>query len=353
VTLAGITITAGLSDASSPIMASTGGGILSLASLILRNVVVSDNAAVATAGPGAYGFPGWAVAGGVASFGTLDVTSTQFTRNLARGGDGSSGGLGIAGAIGNWGSGKITDSQFTRNVAQGGDRGSGSLVGLALGGAIGTRGPVLTITFSTFRHNQAVGGNDNPGTSPSGNGLGGAIYVEIGMLDVSESRFDHNQAIGGNSNLPRIVGAGGFGGAIEFVSASGTISRCALDQNEALGGAGGSGANGGPSIGGGLNVADDFGTGSNVTISNSTVEHNKALGGLGGAGGSGADGHGGGLGSDDAATLTIIGTIVAHNHARGAKVAPGVAAATVWAAACTAVPCRGTPTVPLSSWARP
>ena len=73
VTLAGLTITGGVADKSSPIVVSIGGGVLSFGSLTLSNDVVSDNEALGGAIPG-FG-PGYAIAGGVASFGTLDVLS--------------------------------------------------------------------------------------------------------------------------------------------------------------------------------------------------------------------------------------------------------------------------------------
>jgi hypothetical protein len=105
VTVAGMTISDGRADANSPILASTGGGILNYASLTLSNDVVSDNAALGDASAGPFGLTGWGIAGGIASFGTLSVTASQFTGNLARGGDGSVGavGSGVGGAIGNWG----------------------------------------------------------------------------------------------------------------------------------------------------------------------------------------------------------------------------------------------------------
>lgn len=325
VTLAGITITHGLADANSPILASLGGGVLSFASLTLCNVVVSDNAALADAGPGLFGRPGWAGAGGVASWfgGTLHVIATEFTGNLARGGDGGSSstdevGAGLGGAIGNMVPATIADSQFTGNVARGGDSCSGPASGNGFGGAIANAG-VITITGSTFSHNQAIGGNDNigpfAGAANSGAiGSGGEPGLVVG-LHVSDSSFYHNQAIGGTGGN----GYGGgiaYGGAINVWNAEGEVNRCTLEHNEALGGTGGPGANGGLGAGGGIYANNQFGAGTSVTVSNSKVEHNKALGGKGAAGGNGL---GGGLYDDTGTTLILLGATVSYNFAAGGE----------------------------------
>jgi len=330
VTLAGITITRGLADAKSPVLASTGGGVLSFASLTLRNDVVSDNAALADASPGAFGRPGWGVAGGVASWfgGRLYVTATQFTDNLARGGDGCSSstdqvGVGIGGAIGNMVSATIADSQFTGNVARGGDGCSGPASGYGFGGAIGNAG-VLTVTGSAFSHNQAIGGNDNigpfAGVANSGAiGSGGEPGLVV-ALDVSNSSFDHNQAIGGTGGIG-YGGGGAYGGAIDVWNGVGQISGCTLEHNEALGGTGGPDGNGGLGAGGGIAVTNAFGFGTTVTVSNSTVEHDKALGGKGGSGGNGGNGWGGGLYNDPGTTLTLLDATVSYDLALGGRTA--------------------------------
>jgi hypothetical protein len=312
VTLAGITVTRGLADVNSPILASIGGGVLNYGSLTLSHVVVSDNAAIGDANASPFGLTGWAIAGGVASFGTLVVNDSQFTGNLARAGDGSIGGdvgLAVAGAFGNWGPATINDSVFIGNVARGGDGGSGSIeVGLGLGGAIGNAG-ALTVSGSMFSHNQALGGSDNTG-NPGGAG-GGAIGSGGGTgpvsLIVSNTRFDHNMAIGGK-------GYSGNGGGINVWRGDATINDCTLEHNEALGGTGGLGVYGGSGFGGGI-AAGNVGGGSNVTVRNSTVEHNSARGGSGVAGGSGGNGMGGGLRVFPGATLTLEGTTVSYNLA--------------------------------------
>ena len=89
-TLAGITITRGLAASNDPALSmyvKTGGGILSFGNLKLSNVFVFDNQALGDASAAPFGSLGWAIAGGIASFGTLDVAATRFTGNLARAGD--------------------------------------------------------------------------------------------------------------------------------------------------------------------------------------------------------------------------------------------------------------------------
>ncbi len=322
VTLAGITITGGLADASSPTPASTGGGVLNYGALTLLNDVVSDNQALGDASVSPSGIPGLSAAGAIASFGILNVTTSQFTGNLARGGDGGRGasaGQAVGGAIGNFGSATIINSQFTGNLARGGDSESGTFdVGAAFGGAIGNAG-ALAITAGTFSHNQAVGGNGNPGPN-SGAGFGGAIFSGSAgafnaALDVTGSKFDHNNAIGGNNgNLAGVAGSSASGGAIYNAAAPATLTASTLGHNEALGGAGGLGANGGDGFGGGLAAAN---TESSLTIANCTFEHNTALGGPGGAGGNGGAGQGGGLNGNFGATLAVSGTTVFHNLAQG------------------------------------
>src|SRR5262249_60778402 len=74
----------------------------------------------------------------------------------------------------------IPDSQSTSNVAQAGSGGLSAAAGMAgrdasgLGGGINNTGS-LTVTGSTFRHNQAIGGNDSSSASRPGLGAGGAI----------------------------------------------------------------------------------------------------------------------------------------------------------------------------------
>jgi len=154
VTLAGMTISDGLADANSPILAAVGGAILNRASLVLSRVVVSDSQALgdASKSPLTPGFPGGGFGGGVASFGVLTVNDSSFTDNLARGGDGSR--------------------------PHGTDR---PLAGFGGGGAIVNYGQ-LSVIRSNFSRNQAVGGNDSESLFLAGHGFGGA-WLGLNRLD--------------------------------------------------------------------------------------------------------------------------------------------------------------------------
>jgi hypothetical protein len=332
VSIAGMTMTDGLADGSSPVLASTGGGILNRGNLTLTGDVLSNNQAVGDAGTSPLGRVGGAVGGGLANLGTLIVSSSAFTGNQALGADHSSGnsaGNALGGAILTTGVASITDSQFTFNATQAGSNCSGNIDASGTGGAIQNSGS-LTVTGSTFSHNKAVGGNDSSGPVRPGLGSGGAILsggsagTGTTRLVVSASTFDHNQAIGGNNN--RVSPATSdvlsgpneaFGGAIHLSGGSSTISGCTIAHNSVIGGVGGAGQDGGLAWGGGLDTFNAFGNGLTATVSNCTIGHNSVTGGAGGPGGSGGDGWGGGVANLLGSVLTVVSSTVDHNLAFG------------------------------------
>src|SRR5262245_60397152 len=208
VTIAGLTITDGLANGSSPVLAGTGGGILNFGRLTLANVVLSNNQAVGDAGTSPTGRVGAALGGGVANLGSgsLTISNSAFTANQALGADHSSGafaGNALGGAIVSSATASVSDSQFTHNVSRAGSFCTGSLDASGAGGGIYNSGS-LTLTDSTFSHNQAIGGDDSSGAVRPGAGVGGAILsggpVTPASLVVSAGTFDHNQAIGGHGN---------------------------------------------------------------------------------------------------------------------------------------------------------
>jgi hypothetical protein len=332
VTIDGMTISDGLANGSSPVLASAGGGILNFGSLTLADVVLSNNRAVGDTGTSPTGRVGGALGGGVANLGSgsLTISHSAFTGNQALGADHSVGDLAgnaLGGAIISVATASVSDSRFTHNVARAGSFCTGSLSATGAGGCINNSGS-LTVTNSTFRHNQAIGGNDSSSPVRTGAGIGGAILsggrLNPAVLVVSASTFDHNQAIGGNGNqsssnpAPSINGPNdAFGGGIHLSGGTATISGSTLAHNAAIAGAGGAGQTGGLAWGGGLDTFDAFGFGLVVTVSDSTVSHNSAIGGAGGPGGNGGDGWGGGLANLLGATLTVSGGSVAHNRAVG------------------------------------
>jgi hypothetical protein len=333
VTIAGMTITDGLADGSSPVLASTGGGILNFGSLTLSNDVLSDNQAVGDPSKSPTGRPGGALGGAVANLGSADLTvrRSDFVGNQALGADGSSGtsaGNAQGGAITSFATASVTDSRFAFNVARAGSGESGSLDATGTGGGIHNTG-ALTVTGSTFSHNRAIGGNDSSGAVRPGLGAGGAIQSggptgAGAVLVVSASTFDHNQAIGGSGNQGGAIGGtpgpdDAFGGGLHLSGGTATISGCTIEHNAAIAGAGGAGQNGGLAFGGGMDADNAFNHGMIATVSNCTIDHNAALGGQGGPGGNGGDGWGGGLADVLGATLNVSGSTVDHNLAIGGE----------------------------------
>jgi hypothetical protein len=332
VTIAGMTITDGLANGSSPVLAGTGGGILNFGTLTLSSDVLSNNQAVGDPSTSPLGRPGTALGGGLANLGTgtLTISSSTFTSNQALGADGSSGtsaGCAVGGALYNRATASITDCQFTFNVAQAGSNCTGTVDAIGFGGAIDNVGS-LAVTGSTFSHNQAIGGNNSSGAIRPGLGVGGAILSggQPGLaatLVVSASTFDHNHAIGGNGNqspnaAPSLLGPNdAWGGAIHLAGGTASISGCTLEYNSAIAGAGGAGQNGGLALGGGISAFDFLKHGLSVTVSNSTIDQNAVTGGAGGPGGNGGDAWGGGLAVLLGASLTIENSIVAENFAVG------------------------------------
>jgi hypothetical protein len=299
VALSGMTVSDGLADANSPIVASVGGAILNTAGLTLSDAVISDSQAIGDKSkrPLTALLRGGAFGGGLANTltGILTVNSSSFIDNLALGGNDS--------------------------TPQTGD---GPLACPAGGGGIANFGR-LTVTGSRFSFNQAVGGNNCVSPYLSGHGYGGAIASGApgALLDVQDSGFDHNQAIGGNGNIspvPATVGPNkSSGGAIDVTGGTATITNCTLDHNLSVGGTGAPGTDGGIGAGGAIVATNFAGYATQASISDSTIEHNIALGGAGGPGGNGGEGEGGGLTSTAGAILTVIDTIVAHNHAQGGE----------------------------------
>jgi hypothetical protein len=337
VTLAGMTMTDGLANGSSPVLASTGGAVLNFGNLTLSSDVLSNNQAIGDAGQSPTGKPGAALGGALANLGTatVNISSSDFIGNLALGADGSHGfsaGDALGGALLNGTTGfataTITDCLFSDNVAQAGSHESGSLDALAAGGAVNSSS-ALTVSSSRFSHNQAIGGNDSTGTVRPGFAGGGALVSggpagPAATLVVSDSTFDHNQAIGGSRNQsssnpgPSILGPNdASGGGIGVSGGTATISGCTIEHNSAIAGAGAGGQNGGIAWGGGMNLFNGFGHGTSATLSNCTISHNAAVGGVGGSGADGGYGWGGGISLHLGSVLTVSNCTVDHNQAIG------------------------------------
>ena len=153
VAISGLTITNGQE------LAGNGGGILvdAGATLNLDHAVVTGNSAVADSA-GNFGN-----GGGIENDGSLTVTESLFTHNLASGGE-------YAAPI----TGPITEG--------------------SAGGGIDSQGPSLTVSVSEFAHNEAVG----PSTG-TGEGNGGAINSSSAAT-ITCSTFTGNEALGRTTN---------------------------------------------------------------------------------------------------------------------------------------------------------
>ena len=216
--------------------------------------------------------------------GTVKVTACTITKNEAVGASGGSYATGLGGGIDlKAGSLTLTSSTVSGNLAAGGPAsGAGASGGNGFGGGIYvTLGTKLTLSNSIISGNSAVGANGATGTRGvgpgaaggqggyGGMGQGGGIWsygtVSVGSLTVSGSL-----AVSGNSTISGNIARGGRGGA-------GGGGGNGLPGNP--GGAGGAGGSSGGGFGGGI-----YSTGA-LTLTGSTISGNTALGALGGAGG--------------------------------------------------------------------
>jgi hypothetical protein len=362
VTISGLTIRDGMAFGK-------GGGIFNQGStLTLSNDVLSDNQALGdrsnTIGQG----------GGVYnSGGNVTISQSKLSGNLARGADrhGSSGtgqGGGIAngagglftargvlfidneavggagggdargGALLNQGTAILYNSTFRGNQAVGGDGGTGADVGVADGGAISSYG-VTAVTDGTFDSNRALGGsNGRSGNSYSSPfvdcGLGGGVAADGGVISITNSSFRNNQAIGGNNGTaasPNDISevGGAEGGALfsEF-GATASISSSTFDHNQAIGGNGNRGSGSVVLAGEGLGgaIVSGYGTSTlstnTLSVSDSTFTGNQAVGGYHNTGAASVSalvgvGAGAGIANYAGGTATVSDSTLDHNRALG------------------------------------
>ena len=220
--------------------------------------------------------------------------------------------------------------------------GPGAFVGEAEGGAIQLAprpASHVTISGSTFDHNQAIGGSDgNSGPGNADPGVdesfgGGHCQFWWPPCNVTSTTFSHNKAVGGNNATATgtdIVEVGvAEGGAIcNEIGAAATFSGCTFDHNQAIGGNGNTGS--GPVVhvgtGFGAGIFSGFGgavVGPNtLTVSNSTFTQNSAQGGdnnTGTASVAGLVGVGVGAGIMNylGGTASVSGSELDHNQASG------------------------------------
>jgi hypothetical protein len=354
VAISGLTITDGQE------VAANGGGILvdAGATLNLDQVVVSGNSAYADASGDNFGS-----GGGIENDGSLSVTQSCFTKNLASGGsdtnpitEGSAGGAidsqgpsltvtncaflsnqavgpatgtgeGNGGAINSSSPGTITDSRFKYNQALGRTTNGGAI---STGENENVAAPALAISNSTFTKNEAVGANgaNNSAALFGGEALGGAI-ANAGPLTIANSTFTDNVAQGGNHgdnvgglDPNPVLGEAWGGGLVNFASVL-TITNTGFNGNQAIGGNSAVGP-GAPAAGGGLAAE----IGANTTLTGVTFLGNQAFGGSGGSSspgypGTGGSGFGGGFYNGVDSTATVSGAQFGGNLAKGGSGGPG------------------------------
>ena len=318
-----------------------GGGILNAGALTLSHAVLSDNQVVGRAGA-SLGTVLDAFGAGIFNAGSLTVRHSDFIHNQSIGADGTPTSIGssaLGGAIMSNGTASapatvtVSYSTFLDNKAIGGAAGAGASRA-GIGGAISNATGTFTVSHSLFHDNQAVGGLDNGVPGGFGAGSGGAIgnVARFGnaILSVSRSTFTNNRAIGGAGT--GALQQDGRGGAIAnyvfpglpsaTVTATATVAYSIILGNQAIGGAGATGGNG---QGGG--IANPFG--GVLTVSNSLIARNRVVGGAG-DGGNGGNGQGGGIfngGPSPVGTpsLTLQRSLVVFNRADGGATVGGSA----------------------------
>jgi hypothetical protein len=359
VAISGLTITYGQT------VAANGGGVLidAGATLNLDQVVVANNSAYADSS-GNYGS-----GGGIENDGSLTVTLSTFTNNVASGGayaapitgpitEGSAGG-----AIDSQGPLlTVSDSEFTHNEAVGPSTGTGEGNGGAInsssagtitnstfngnealgrttnGGALSTgeneafAAPSLGISNCTFTGNEAVGANgaNNSAALFGGEALGGAV-ANAGPLTIANSTFTDNAAKGGDQgdnvgglDANPVLGEAWGGGLVNFASSL-TVTNTTFIENRAIGGNSALGP-GAPAAGGGL-ATEIFAV---TNLTDVTFVGNQAIGGSGGGSspgypGTGGSGFGGGLYNGVDSTGTVSHTFFVDNRAEGGAGGSGVA----------------------------
>jgi hypothetical protein len=210
-----------------------GGAILNLGQTVLKNTVLTDNAAIG--GESAHGPGGAGYGGAILNRGQLWIYRTLFTGNVARGSgeheqyyveNSLLGGDAAGGAIRNEGKLEIHHAEFADNSAIGGDGTVyivpiggvfGTAGGSGLGGAIydGSGSGKLEVADSTFAGNSALGGSIGGGQllfDKTGDAGGGAIFSASGRLLLADSTVVNNKAVLGRQNpeKPAVLGAGGL-----------------------------------------------------------------------------------------------------------------------------------------------
>ncbi len=281
---------------------------------------------------GGSGVEGIAWGGALYNTGIVTLTGSTVYSNSAS----------FGGGIMNEEAGRVTVDEgtiFEQNRASGGAGAVGSLKGAGGGGGGGAgmggaiyNGPdaYLSITASTIRHNEVVGGAGGRGYSNGGEfvglgGIGGGAAGGAGGNPGSNGSggglFSGGGGGGGNQTTPGNGGAGGYGGG--GGATGGRTGGGSAGSGGAGGFGGGTGSVGDSSGAGGGGGGAGFGGGianrGELILYNTTVFSNTADGGIGGIsafgnrrGGSGL-GIGGGIYTEK--STVIVNTTISDNDA--------------------------------------
>ncbi|MEM7506176.1 MAG: choice-of-anchor Q domain-containing protein [Pseudomonadota bacterium] len=222
-TLVGLTITGGYVGTVDPPEFAIGGGILSRATLELRDSVITGNG---TGGENASG-------GGIAILGDLTLRNTEVTHNVVTGFASAGGGIATADGYEADPQGvRIYDSVISSNGTQG---------ELGRGGGISSRNDIL-LRDTVLAFNQTLGDDAE----------GGGLFVSAGSATVESVTLLGN----------RTIGTGSSGGAIYSTDGALTLVDSVLRLNETEGGA---------AEGGGIWAAE-------VALTNTVVDRNYTRG---------------------------------------------------------------------------
>jgi hypothetical protein len=238
---------------------------------------------------------GGAIADSAKTGETLRLSNCTFFANQVTGNEAAGGAVWMnAGAL------NIANCMFNSNSA------AAATDSDAAGGAVFSEGP-LTISSSTFKLNNAFGGDGSGGVSPmpAGNASGGAVaYVSVNprtsdSVSITGSFFDTNHVAGGkgaDDGLNPSIGGIASGGAVSVSAGSSYAMTVAIDgddflNNEANGGAAGQApaastavpslAYGGTGRGGALWVDAKMSSSLQFTADSDTFLKNTAQGGIG------------------------------------------------------------------------
>lgn len=200
-----------------------GGGSRGGAIFLETNVtaIVERSAFAANAVTGSLSRPGVQSGGGdggaLFNLGALNLQTSSFEQNLARGGGGTVAGDGCGGAVTSFGSLVIQACTFNDNLAQGGDGAESGVTnaagGRGLGGAICAGGGTFAATNSTLAYNRVYGGSGSSLTHPGprGDGLGGALAIVSNSAVLVHLTLAFNQAGPGTSGDTNSGAASGGG----------------------------------------------------------------------------------------------------------------------------------------------